>query len=154
MNATRLRQVAVKQSTSGRNGMGRYVGKRSMTRNARSSLAVAAVLAALFAVTAGPAAAQPSNAKTLTYHFTDCSGPAGTPASFDAVKQPGGAAALHLVAGNAIFVVMRVVDEETGATVLSVPGFDHNNVPTVTCLGIHPVTLESQWVTGILTSPR
>jgi hypothetical protein len=134
--------------------MGQSLETRSITRNARSSLAMIALLGVLLAVTTGPAAAHPSNAKTLTYHFTDCSGPAGTPASFDAVKQPGGAAALHLVAGNAIFVVMKVVDAGTGATLLSVPGFDHNNVPTVTCLGIHPVTLESQWVTGILTSPR
>lgn len=48
----------------------------------------------------GTVAAAPSAPRRLTYHFTDCSGPAGTPATIDAVKQPGEAAALHLVDGG------------------------------------------------------
>jgi hypothetical protein len=52
-------------------------------------------LIALFALVVGaamfPAAASadPSGPRTLTYVFTDCEGPAGTPAEFHAVKQPG-----------------------------------------------------------------
>lgn len=43
----------------------------------------------------GMASAEPDNCRTVTYEFTDCtSGP-----DFEAVKQLGQAAALHLVSG-------------------------------------------------------
>ncbi len=89
---------------------------------------------------------------TLTFHFTDCSGPAGTPTTFDAVKQPGGAAALHLVQGRAIFVAVEAIDVASGDVLFTTPGFGHNGVPTVTCRLIHPVTLTLQRVTGIITA--
>ena len=100
------------------------------------------------------AAAAPSTPKTLTYHFTSCTGPAGTPTTFDALKQPGGAAALHLVDENAIFVAMRAIDAETGATLFTTKGFDRNDVPTVTCQVIHPVSLRLHLVTGTITPIR
>lgn len=134
--------------------MGYSVATGSITRHIASVLAAVALVGAMFAVTTGVAAGHPSTTKTLTYHFTDCSGPVGVPASFDAVKQPGGAAALHLADGRGVFVIMQVVDIETGDVVLSTPGFEHNAVPTITCRGIHPVTLAEQWVTGILTSAK
>lgn len=100
--------------------------------------------------TAPVAAAHPDTAATLTYHFTDCTGPAGTPASFDAVKQPGGAAALHLVDGSGVFIAVRAVDVESGTVLFSTPGFDHNGLPTVACRIVHPVTGALQSVIGLI----
>jgi hypothetical protein len=109
------------------------------------------LLAWTLAVTTAPtAAAQAPTSTTLTYHFTDCSGPAGSPTTFDGVKQPGGAAALHLVDGSGIFIAVQAIDVETGATLFTTPGFEHNNLPTVTCQLIHPVTLQLQAVTGLV----
>ena len=92
----------------------------------------------------------PSNDATLTYVFTDCVGPAGMPASFVAVKQPGGAAALHMSDGSGTFVVTGAVDLATGATLFATPGFDHNGLPTITCTSINPVTTDVARVTGFI----
>lgn len=94
--------------------------------------------------------ADPSTPATVTYHFTDCVGPAGTPAAFDAVKQPGSAAALHLVDGSGIFVAVSAVDVASGATLFATPGFQHNAVATVACRLIHPVSGTLQAVVGML----
>jgi hypothetical protein len=100
--------------------------------------------------TAGTALADPSTPATLNYHFTECSGPAGTPPTFDAVKQPGGAAALHLVDGRGIFVAVRATDVATGTILFSTPGFEHNGLPTVSCRLFHPVSQTWQAVVGML----
>jgi hypothetical protein len=97
------------------------------------------------------AEAAPASPDTLLYQFTSCTGPEGTPTSFDAVKHPGEAAALHLVDGQSIFVAMRAVDIATGTTLFQTPGFDENDVPTVTCLVVHPVTGTLAAVTGVIT---
>ena len=107
-----------------------------------------AVVGLMLSAAAPPAAAHPSTPATLTYHFTNCTGPAGTPAVFDAVKQPGGAAALHLVDGSGIFIAVQAVDVESGTILFSTPGFEHNGLPTVACLLIHPVTQTLQSVVG------
>jgi hypothetical protein len=117
-----------------------------------TSMAMMACMCALVLAVPGVVAGAPSTSSLLTYHFTDCSGPAGTPTTFDAVKQPGGAAALHLVQGRAIFVAMEAVDVASGDVLFTTPGFGHNAVPTVTCRLIHPVTLTLQRVTGIITA--
>ena len=79
-----------------------------------------------------------------------CSGPAGTPAAFDAVKQPGSGAALHLVDGRGIFVAVSAVDVASGAVLFSTPGFEHNRVATVACRLVHPVSGTLQAVVGML----
>jgi hypothetical protein len=86
----------------------------------------------------------------MTFSFTACSGPSGTPGHFDAVKQPGAAAALHLVDGRGIFVAVRATDVETGTVLFSTPGFEHNQLPTVSCLLLHPVSQTWQSVVGML----
>ncbi|MGE5155916.1 MAG: hypothetical protein ACM3JP_00275 [Betaproteobacteria bacterium] len=122
-----------------------------MLVHAPMKMAAAGLLAGMLMVLgASSAAAHPSTPSTLTYHLTDCSGPAGTPAQFDAVKQPGGAAALHLVDGSGMFIATQAVDVATGTVLFSTPGFGHNDLPTVTCLAIHPVTQTLQSVTGLL----
>jgi len=121
-----------------------------MTRRAAWLLVSVGLLAAMLAATAPVAAAHPSTPATLTYHFTDCSGPVGTPEWFDAVKQPGGAAALHLVDGRGIFVAVQAIDVQTGAVLFTTPGFEHNQLPTVACLLTHPVTHAKQSVIGLI----
>jgi hypothetical protein len=85
----------------------------------------------------------------LTYHLTDCEGPAGSLGSIDGVKQPSEAAALHLNDGS-VYVFMKAVDAVTGAVLFETPGFEHNTLPTVTCDLIHPVTGEQSIVTGLI----
>lgn len=124
-----------------------------MARAARFVAPIGLVLTLLFA-SAGVAAADPSTPATITYHFTDCTGPVGTPTTFDAVKQPGGAAALHVVDGQGIFIAVQATDVETGTILFSTPGFEHNRLPTVACLLVHPVTQTLQSVVGMLASVR
>ncbi|HEY6013320.1 MAG TPA: hypothetical protein VIU37_04915, partial [Candidatus Limnocylindrales bacterium] len=100
--------------------------------------------------TAVPVSAHPATPATLTFHFTACTGPSGTPAAFDAVKQPSSAAALHLVDGSGIFVAVSAVDVASGATLFATPGFQHNAVATVACRLIHPVSGTLQAVVGML----
>jgi hypothetical protein len=134
--------------------MRQSVGTRRTSRRAVWILAGVAMLLGMLMVTAGTVAAAPSTPRTLTYHFTDCSGPAGTPATIDAVKQPGEAAALHLVDGSGVYVLMEAIDLETGDILFTTPGFDKNDLPTVTCRLIHPVTGELSLITGVIAPVR
>jgi hypothetical protein len=116
-----------------------------------------AVLASAVAGAVLPGAgawAAPSTPSTLTYEFTDCSGPAGTPTSFDAVKQPGEGAALHLTDGSGIFVAMAASDAVTGEVLFTTPGFEHNDLPTVTCSVVNPRNSTLQLVTGLIAPVR
>jgi hypothetical protein len=114
-------------------------------------LAVVACVAGLAVVlpVAGAWAA-PSTPSTLTYEFTGCTGPAGTPSEFDAVKQPGEGAALHLTDGSRIFVVVEATDVATGDLLFTTPGFQHNDLATVTCSVINPRNESEQLVTGLI----
>jgi hypothetical protein len=116
---------------------------------ARSIIALLALVAGV-AVFAAAASADPSTPSTLTYEFTACSGPTGTPTQFDAVKQPGGAAALRLTGSSGVFVVVQAVDVETGALLFTTPGFEQNDLPTVTCSVVNPTNDLEQLVTGLL----
>jgi hypothetical protein len=87
---------------------------------------------------------------TLTYNLTGCTGPLGTPTAFDATKQPGGAAALHLTDGSAIFVLMGAVDTITRVTLFSTPGFQNHFPLPVTCYLTRP-TGDTLFVTGLIT---
>jgi hypothetical protein len=116
----------------------------------RRLFSVFAVFATSTLLSTGLAAAAPSTPTTLTYHFTDCNGPAGSPTTFDAVKQPGESAALHLVDARGTFVAMEAIDVASGTVLFTTPGFEHNDVPTITCQIIHPVSATLQSVTGII----
>ena len=87
---------------------------------------------------------------TLTYTLTGCTGPPGTPTGFVATKQPGGAAALHLIDGSAIFVLMEAVDTITHVTLFSTPGFANHFPLPVTCYLARP-TGDILFVTGLIT---
>ena len=110
------------------------------------------VLAIGVSAAVGVARADPSSPKTLVYHFTSCTGPAGTPSSFDAVKSPSNGASLHLTNGTGTFVIEEAFDVTTNTLQFTTPGFDHNNVATTTCtLLSHPVTGDHLTVTGVIT---
>ena len=115
----------------------------------QSILAVLA-LAAGAALCPAVASADPSTPSTLTYEFTVCTGPAGTPTEFDAVKQPGEAAALQLTDGGGVFIAVEAVDIETGALLFTTPGFEENGLTTVTCSVVNPRNGREQLVTGLI----
>jgi hypothetical protein len=85
---------------------------------------------------------------TLTYHFTNCAGPTGTPTAFDATKQLSQSAALHVTNSAEVFVAVEAVDAQTGAILFTTPGFENNVVPTISCQLVHPVTGQLDVVTG------
>jgi hypothetical protein len=118
----------------------------------RSIIALLALVAGA-ALPAADASADPSTPRTLTYVFTACTGPAGTPMQFDAVKQPGGAAALHLTDSSGIFIAIQAVDVETGAVLFTTPGFQHNNLTTIMCSLVNPINGREQVVTGLVVPP-
>lgn len=117
----------------------------------RPSLVVLACGSVFAAATIGGVArAAPSTPATLTYHFTECTGPAGTPTTFDAVKQPSEAAGLQLTNGSGTFVLVEAIDPATGTILFTTPGFKKNKLPTITCNLIHPVTGADVVITGFI----
>lgn len=125
-----------------------------MTRRVARALGAAGLLAAMLAASAVPVAADPSAPVPLIFSFTECHGPVGTPDQFDAFKQPGGGAALHLTDGRGIFVAVEAIDLSSGAVLFSTPGFEHNGLPTITCHLVHPVTKLAEVVVGMLAAAR
>jgi hypothetical protein len=121
-----------------------------MARFRQFSAVVASLVGVAGALPATGAWAAPSTPSTLTYEFTGCSGPPGTPVAFDAVKQPGEGAALHLTDGSGNFVAMAATDVATGDLLFATPGFQHNGLPTVTCSVINPRNGRLQLVTGLV----
>jgi hypothetical protein len=83
-------------------------------------------------------------------HFYDCTGPAGTPSSFDAESQHLGAA-WHLTDSQQIFVGLIGFDETANTLVILTPGFLRNAVPAVTCRSVRASNGHVFRVTGVLT---
>jgi hypothetical protein len=83
-------------------------------------------------------------------HFYDCTGPAGTPSSFDAVSEHRGAA-WHLTDSNQIFNALIGFDETTNTLVVLTPGFTVNAADAVTCRSVRPDTGHAFLLTGVLT---
>jgi len=88
--------------------------------------------------TAGAAYADPDNDGSVTITLFDCSGPAGTPSSFDVAKIPTQGAALHLVNGTGNFVVKSAFDVTTGSLRFATPGMERNDHELITCSFIAP----------------
>src|SRR5215212_7595963 len=97
----------------------------------RACIAVASLLALL--AVAAPVQAEPGGPAGANFqgHFYDCTGPAGTPSSFDAESQHLGAA-WHLTDSRQVFVGLIGFDETTNTLVILTPGFERNAVPAVT----------------------
>jgi hypothetical protein len=109
----------------------------------------------------GIANAEPDNGKTVTYEFTDCT----SGSDFEAVKQLGQAAALHLVNGPGNFVAMKsvVLGDQTvdgsfyadGTVLFETPGFSGpNGLPTITCTNTSPTSRITSRVTGYIAPPQ
>jgi hypothetical protein len=110
---------------------------------------------------AGMASAQPDNGRTVTYEFSDCT----SGSDFEAVKQLGQAAALHLVDGSGNFVAMKsvVLGDQTidgtfyadGTVLFETPGFSgRNGLPTITCTNTSPTSGITSRVTGYIAPPK
>ena len=115
----------------------------------KSFIAAASLLVAL-AVPA-TALAEPGGPDGANFqaHFFDCTGPAGTPTSFDAESQHRGAA-WHLTDRRQIFVGLIGFDETTNTLEILTPGFERNARPTVTCRSVRPDSGHVIRVTGVL----
>src|SRR5262245_30994983 len=105
----------------------------------RSSLVLALIAVSTMAA-AGAAHADPANDGSVTITLFDCTGPAGTPSSFDTAKIPTQGAALHVVNGTGNFVVKSAFDVTTGSLRFTTPGMDRNDHTLVTCSFIAPPT--------------
>jgi hypothetical protein len=114
----------------------------------KSCIAAASLLAALAVPPTALAEPGGPGGANLQLYFFDCTGPEGTPVSFDAEFQVRGAA-WHLTDSTQIFEAMIAFDETTNTQVVLTPGFDHNAVPTVTCRT--EINGHVFLVTGVLT---
>ena len=122
----------------------------------RPFLAALACVSAVAATTVAVAHADPPRA---TWTFTDCTGPPGTPSTFDAVARSfttgsgitKGAVNWHLTSGTATFNPKVVTILDTDETFIIGAGFDNNNVPLVTCNTTSPVSGTHYLFSGILT---
>jgi hypothetical protein len=112
---------------------------------------VAAIVAVLNLAVAGTARAEPGgpDGANLQLHLFDCTGPAGTPTSFDVEFQVQGTA-WHLTDSRQIFEPMIGFDETANTPVVVTYGFNVNAVPAVTCrfVGVNGHVFR---VTGVLT---
>ena len=113
---------------------------------AASLLVAVTVAAAAKAEPGGPDGAK------FRAHFFDCTGPAGTPTSFDAESEHLGAA-WHLTGSRQIFVGLIGFDETTNTLVIVTPGFNVNAVESVTCRSVRADNGHQYRVTGVLTTP-
>jgi hypothetical protein len=122
----------------------RQLGTRSLIASVLSS--------ALFA---GVAAAAPDNDATLVYSFTNCD----AHADFQAVKQPSGAASVHLLDGSGNFLFMKAVvlgdqgDLLDGTVLFDTPGITSRaaRLGLVTCDVVSPLDGVLVRTTGFLT---
>lgn len=126
-------------------------GRRKFKRLATSVLA-SALAGSMFASVANAA---PDNGATLVYSFTNCD----AHADFQAVKQPSGAASVHLLDGSGNFLFMRAVvlgdqgDLVDGTVLFDTRGITSGNanVETVTCDLVSPLDGVLVRTTGLLS---
>ena len=118
----------------------------------KKSFIAAALLLVALAVPA-TALAEPGgpDGSNFQAHFYDCTGPAGTPTSFDAESQHRGAA-WHLTDSRLVFNALIGFDETTNTLVVLTPGFELNAVEAVTCRSVRPDTGHVFLLTGVLSA--
>jgi hypothetical protein len=128
----------------------------------RSAATFACLSALAGSVLGGGANADPGNSGTVTYDFTQCvASSGGSVPDFQAVKEFGQAAALHLLNGSGNFIAMEavVLGDQTvngtfyadGTVLFSTPGFSGpNGLPTITCTNTSPVSGITARVTGYI----
>jgi hypothetical protein len=129
----------------------RNTGRR-LTWHVARFLIASALLSSVFA---GVVSAAPNTDATIVYSFTDCD----AHADFQAVKQPSGAASVHLLDGSGNFIFMKAVvlgdqgDLLDGTVLFDTPGITSGNanVETVTCDLVSPSDGLLVRTTGVLT---
>ena len=89
------------------------------------------VLAVVALGAAGSAHADPLNGASIPLTLYNCTGPAGTPSTFEGTKMLSSANSLHLNDGTGIFRRTMISDPVTGA--LYTWGLQNNDRPLVTC---------------------
>ena len=104
----------------------------------RRFTALTAASACAAALTWGAATAQ-ADPSTLTWNFTDCTGPAGTPTSFSAWRTSQSVGnSLHLVDGSGTFVVLIAYNEDLGRYNIPVLPPGKTSAALVQCSTIGP----------------
>jgi hypothetical protein len=116
----------------------------------RRRICSAVVVVVVGLVAATPALAEPTTGNSITVAFFNCSGPAGTPASFDIEKVQNPSVAAHVVGSTVLFKRTSLFVPSTGETVVWGP----MNVgeALITCSAIAP-SGRLVIVTGFFTGP-
>lgn len=96
----------------------------------------------------GAASAEPNADFAVTVTLYNCSGPAGSPSSFQTEKIPVGGAMTHVVGGTQIYKRTSLIDLTAGWTITWGPFGDIK--PLITCSAIAPNGHELL-VTGFFT---
>jgi hypothetical protein len=130
-------------------GMG---SERQTVRRAVVAGSVSVLAGVVSVTTAAAAGANPADG--LTFHYFNCVGPPGTPASFDAVKSHG--FAFDVVGSNAVWTLLHVESVATGEVFVDRPAamLANQAVPPVTCLIDSPVRHEPLRATGTFAPSR
>ena len=105
---------------------------------------------AIVGVLSATASAEPSEGNAITVAFFDCTGPAGTPESFEIQKVQNPSVAAHVVGSTVLFKRTSLFVPATGETVVWGP----KNVggALITCSAIAP-SGRLVIVTGFITGP-
>lgn len=98
----------------------------------KSAIAVASLFVALAVPATALAEPGGPGGANLQLHFFDCTGPAGTPTSFDVEFQVNGAA-WHVRDSRQMYIALIGFNETTNTQIVSTPGFERNAVEAVTC---------------------
>ena len=105
---------------------------------------------AIVGVFAGTANAEPTGGNAITVSFFNCSGPAGTPSSFDIEKAQNPSVAAHVVGETFLFKRTSLFVPETGEFVVWGP--KGVGEALITCSAIAP-SGRLVIVTGFFTGP-
>ena len=105
---------------------------------------------AIAGVLTGIANAEPTGGNAITVSFFDCSGPAGTPSSFDIEKAQNPSVAAHVVGETFLFKRTSLFVPETGEFVVWGP--KEVGEALITCSAIAP-SGRLVIVTGFFTGP-
>ena len=103
------------------------------------TIAVALCCASAMLGVGGAVSVAQADPPLLQLHFYDCTGPDGTPSTFDLVHI-GGGPVLLLADGSGVFVVMESFDVTTNTLRFTTAGLAHNSrLAPVTCLVTFPL---------------
>ena len=116
----------------------------------RRRICSAVVVVVVGLVAATPALAEPTGGNAITVTLFNCSGPAGTPTSFQITKMPNPGVDVHVVGSTDIFKRTSFTDLVTGQTFTWGPYSDVK--PLVTCNVVAP-SGHLVLATGFFTGP-